>query len=77
MPVITLHDVATSGHLIGVACDRCMRHAMLTAVKAKAKVGDTRTPEEAGVNCDKCGTGRITPTRFPTRSAAHAFMRNL
>jgi len=77
MSVITLHDVATSGQLIGVACDRCMRHAMLMAVKAKAKVGDTRTPEEAGVYCDKCGSGRFTATRFPTRSAAHAFMRNL
>jgi hypothetical protein len=69
--------MSTSGQLIGVACDRCMRQAMLTAVKAKAKVGDTRTPEEAGVYCDKCGSGRFTATRFPTRSAAHAFMRNL
>lgn len=47
MPVITLHEVATSGQLIGVVSDRCMRHAMLMAVKANAKVGDTRTPEEA------------------------------
>jgi hypothetical protein len=77
MSVITLHDVATSGQLIGVACDRCMRHAMLTAVKARAKVGDTRTLEEAGVYCGKCGSRRFTATRFNTRSAAHAFMRNL
>jgi hypothetical protein len=71
------HEVATSGQLIGIVSDRCMRHAMLMAVKAKAKVDDTRTPEEAGVYCDKCGSGRFTATRFPTRSAAHAFMRNV
>ena len=59
MPLITLHEVATSGQLIGVVSDRCMRHAMLMAVKAKAKVDDTRTPEEAGVYCDKCGSGRF------------------
>jgi uncharacterized OB-fold protein len=77
MPAITLHDGATSGQLIGVACDRCMRHAMLTAVQARAKVSDARTLEEAGGYCGKCGSRRFTATRFHTRSAAHAFMRNL
>jgi hypothetical protein len=77
MPTTTLHDVATSGQLIGVACDRCMLHAMLTAVKARAKVGATRTLEEADIYCGNCGSRRFTATRFHTRSAAHAFMRNL
>jgi hypothetical protein len=77
VPSITLHDVATSGQLIGVACEQCMRHATLAAVKVKAKAGDTRTLEEAGLYCGECGSRRFTATRFRTRSAAHAFMRNL
>ena len=77
MPSITLHDVATSGHLIGVACERCMRHTTFAEVKVKAKAGDTRTLEEAGLYCGKCGSRRFTATCFRTRSAAGAFMRNL
>jgi hypothetical protein len=77
VPSITLHDVATSGQLIGLACERCMRHATLAEVKVKAKAGDMRTLEEAGLYCGKCGSRRFTATRFHSRSAAHAFMRNL
>jgi hypothetical protein len=51
--------------------------ALLTAETVRAKVGDRRTLEEAGVRCAKCHSRKFTVTRFNTRSAAHAFMRNL
>ena len=54
-----------------------MRYATLAEVKVKAKAGDMRTLEEAGLYCGKCGSRRFTATRFHSRSAAHAFMRNL
>jgi hypothetical protein len=75
MSAVTLHEVATSRHLIGIACERCMHHAMLSALKGPA-VDDARTLE-AGLYCGKCGSRKFTVMRFKSRSAAHAFMRNL
>jgi DNA-directed RNA polymerase subunit RPC12/RpoP len=77
MPAITLHDVATNGHLIGIVCEQCMHHALLGAAKDRAKVGDRRSLQEGGVHCGKCGSRRFTATRFTTRAAAYSFMRNL
>ena len=77
MPSLTLHDVATNGHLIGVVCSHCMHHALLEALKDKAKEGDTRTLEEAGLYCSVCGSIKFIATRFQSRGSARAFMRNL
>lgn len=79
MPLITLHDIASGigSRLIGVECQHCIRRGLLTAEALRARAGDKRTLEEVGVRCGKCGSRRFTATRFTTRSAAHAFMRNL
>ena len=79
MPSITLHDIASGigSRLIGVECQHCIRRGLLTAEALNARAGDRRTLEEVGVRCGKCGSRRFTATRFTTRSAAHAFMRNL
>jgi Zn finger protein HypA/HybF involved in hydrogenase expression len=78
MSTVTLHDLAVSPRpIIDVECDHCIRRALLTAETVRAKVGDRRTLEEAGVRCAKCHSRKFTVTRFNTRSAAHAFMRNL
>ena len=78
MSTVTLHDLAVSPRpILGVECDHCIRRALLTAETVRAKVGDMRTLEEAGVRCAKCRSRKFTVTRFHTRSAAHAFMRNL
>jgi DNA-directed RNA polymerase subunit RPC12/RpoP len=77
VPSITLHEVATSGQLVGVECEHCMRHALLSKEQLKAQAGDKRTLEEAGLYCSKCRSRRFTTMRFKTRSAAHAFMRNV
>jgi hypothetical protein len=54
-----------------------MRHVLLSALKEKVRSGDRRTLEEAGLHCSKCGSYRFTATRFRSRGAAHAFMRNV
>lgn len=77
MRALTLHDVAMSGHLIGVECSRCMHHALLGPLKDKARKGDTRTLQEAGLYCGLCKATRFTATRFQTRAAARAFVRNV
>lgn len=77
MLAITLHDVATNGQLIGVECQHCMHHALLGALKDKAKIGDRRTLQEAGMYCGTCGSTKFTATVFQTRGQAHAFMRNI
>jgi hypothetical protein len=78
MSTVTLHDLAVSPRpLVGVECDHCIRRALLTAETVRAKIGDMRTLEEAGVRCAKCRSRKFTVTRFNTRAAAHAFMRNL
>lgn len=39
MGAVTLHEVGHErGQLIGIECQRCMRHAMLSSIKSKAKV---------------------------------------
>jgi hypothetical protein len=79
MPALTLHDIASAlgAGLIGVECQHCVRRGILTAETLKARRGDDRTLEEAGVRCSSCGSRCFTATRFTTRSAAHAFMRNI
>jgi hypothetical protein len=78
MSLVTLHDLAvTPRPVIGVECEHCIRRALLTAETVRAKVGDMRTLEEAGVRCAKCRSRKFTVTRFHSRSAAYAFMRNL
>jgi hypothetical protein len=78
MSTVTLHDLAVSPRpIIGVECDHCIRRALLTAETVRAKVGDRRTLEEAGVRCAKCRSRKFTVRKFHSRSAAHAFMRNL
>jgi DNA-directed RNA polymerase subunit RPC12/RpoP len=78
MSTVTLHDLAVSPRpIVGVECDHCIHRALLTAETVRATVGDRRTLEEAGVRCAKCRSRKFTVTRFQTRSAAHAFMRNL
>jgi hypothetical protein len=54
-----------------------MRHALLAPATAGAKVGDTRTLEEAGLRCSKCRSRSFVAIKFETRSRMVAFMRNL
>jgi hypothetical protein len=78
MSTVTLHELAVSPRpIVGVECGHCIRRALLTAETVRAKIGDRRTLEEAGVRCAKCRSRKFTTTRFHTRAAAHAFMRNL
>ena len=79
MPALTLHDIASGlgSRLIGVECQHCIRRGLLTAETLKALRGDSRTLEEAGVHCSKCGSRRFIATRFTTRSVAHVFMGNV
>ena len=77
MPSLTLHDVAVSPYPIGIECSHCMRHALLAPATAGAKVGDTRTLEEAGLRCSKCRSRTFVAIKFETRSRMVAFMRNL
>ena len=49
MTGLTLHDVATGTHPIGIECDRCVRRVVVTAAALKAVAGDHRTLEQAGV----------------------------
>lgn len=77
MRTLTLHDVAANGHLIGVECHHCMHYALLGALKDKAKKGDMRTLQEAGLYCGICKSTRFKATRFQTRIEAQAFMKNV
>ena len=78
MSTLTLHDLAVSPRpIVGVECDHCIRRALLTAETVRAKIGDMRTLDQAGVRCAKCRSRKFTVVRFQTRAAAHAFMRNL
>jgi Zn finger protein HypA/HybF involved in hydrogenase expression len=74
---MTLHEVALATYPIGILCHHCMRHALLTAQKAKAQYGDMRTLEEAGLYCGKCGSRDFEAERFEKRSRMQAFMRNV
>ena len=77
MTALTLHDVAVSTTLLGVECEHCMRHVLLTREIARATAGDTRTLEEAGLHCGKCGSRRFNVVRLDKSSRRAAFMRNL
>jgi len=77
MTALTLHDVAISTTPIGVECEHCMRHVLLTREIARARAGDLRTLEEAGLHCGKCGSRRFNVVRLDKSSRWTAFMRNL
>lgn len=77
MPATTLHEVALKAYPIGIECGHCIRRPLLTAKITKARLGDTRTLEAAGVHCGKCGSRNFTVTRFQRPSAVRSFMRNL
>ena len=76
MSRITLHEVALSNLPVGVECDRCTHHALLTAEKVGASFGDARSLDGIGLYCSECGARRFSFTRFTSRSQAFAFMRN-
>ena len=58
MPPLTLHDVAASPYPTGIECSHCVRHALLTREAARARSGDRRTLEQAGLYCSQCGSRR-------------------
>lgn len=76
MTVLTLHDVATGSHPIGIECDHCVRRVVVTAAVLNATSGDHRTLEEAGVVCGKCGSRTFSVTRFQTSGSVRSFVRN-
>jgi Zn finger protein HypA/HybF involved in hydrogenase expression len=73
---ITLHEVALARVPIGIECAHCVRHVLLTAEKARARFGDSRTLEQARLYCGECGSRKFSARRFSKRSEASAFMRN-
>lgn len=77
MTALTLHDVAVSTTPLGIECEHCMRHVLLTPEIAKARAGDLRTLEDAGLHCSKCGSRRFNVVRLDKSSRRAAFMRNL
>jgi hypothetical protein len=77
MAPLTLHDVAVSPYPIGIECSHCLRHALLAPEAVRAKVGDTRSLEQAGLRCSKCRSRTFTTIQFEKRSRLVAFMRNL
>ena len=56
MTGLTLHDVATGTLPVGIECDRCIRRVVLTAAALKARPGDRRPLDRAGLVCGKCGS---------------------
>lgn len=72
---LTLHDVATAPHPIGIECDRCIRRVVVTAAALKARPGDRRTLEEAGLVCSRCGSRVFGVTRFLSQAELRAFVR--
>lgn len=77
MTALTLHDVAVSTTPIGVECEHCMRHVLLTRAIVRAQAGDLRTLEEVGLHCGKCGSRRFSTVRLDKSSQRTVFMRNL
>ena len=77
MAALTLHDVAVSITPLGIECEHCMRHVLLTRGIARARAGDLRTLEDAGLHCGKCGSRRFNVVRLDKSSRWTAFMRNL
>ena len=76
MTVLTLHDVATGNHPIGIECDHCVRRVVVTAAALKAVAEDRRTLEQAGVVCGKCGSRTFSVTRFLSAASVRSFVRN-
>ena len=76
MTGLTLHDVATGTHPIGIECDRCVRRVVVTAAALKAVAGDHRTLEQAGVVCGKCGSRGFSVTRLRSGASVRSFVRN-
>ena len=72
---LTLHDVATGAHPIGIECERCIRRVVVTAAALKATPGDRRTLGEAGVLCGKCGSRSFSVTRFLSQAELRSFVR--
>jgi len=77
MTALTLHDVAVSTTPLGVECEYCMRHVLLTRAIVQARAGDTRTLEEVGLHCGKCGSRNFNVVRLDKSSQRAAFMRNI
>jgi len=77
MTALTLHDVAVSRSPLGIECEHCMRHVLLTRAIVHARAGDTRTLEEVGLHCGKCGSRNFNVVRLEKPSRRTAFMRNL
>lgn len=77
MTALTLHDVAVSTMPLGVECEHCLRHVLLTREIARARAGDTRTLQQAGLHCGKCGSRDFSVVRLDKPSRRKAFMRNL
>ena len=76
MTGLTLHDVATGRHPVGIECDRCVRRVVVTAAALGAVAGDRRTLEEAGLVCGKCGSRAFSVTRFLSAASVRSFVRN-
>lgn len=72
---LTLHDVATGTHPIGIECEHCIRRVVVTAAALKATPGDSRTLEQAGVVCGKCGSRVFSVTRFLSQAELRSFVR--
>jgi uncharacterized Zn finger protein len=77
MTTLTLHDVAGSTVSIGIECERCIRHVLLRREIVKARAGDLRTLEEAGLHCGKCGSRQFNVVRLDKSSRWAALLRNL
>ena len=77
MSTFTLHNLVSSLQPVGVECSHCMRRALPGRDDLRAVEGDRRTLAEPGLRCSQCGSGDVSETRFPSRSAAHSFMRNI
>lgn len=75
MSGLTLHDVATGTHPIGIECDHCIRRVVVTAAALKATPGDHRTLQQAGLVCSKCGSRAFGVTRFLSQADLRSFVR--
>lgn len=72
---LTLHDVATATHPIGIECERCIRRVVVTAAALNARPGDRRTLQEAGLVCSRCGSRVFGVTRFLSQADLRSFVK--
>ena len=72
----TLHDLAVGTYPVGIECSHCMRRVLLTREQAKAKAGDRRLLDEAGLRCNRCGSRSFQVTVLHSRSKMRSFLRN-